>query len=152
MPRVFKTPIPLVAPAMVLFAIVPAAAPRATPPGVVAAPPTVPDITEESPLAFGPPFDMAPTLVPKACLNVESTVTINASIKTCFVFTSIALITASMVSTSDLLPLTIIDRVVFSTVILILLIELMGAAPAPPVEAVLVYKSCKVFLACSGLM
>ena len=57
---------PLVAPAIVLLAIVPAAAPRVTPAGVVAAPPIVPDIREVSQLGFGPPLDMAPTMAPKA--------------------------------------------------------------------------------------
>ena len=72
---------------------------------------------------------IAPTLAPKALAKVEVASTINASIKTCFVFTSISLMTASIVSRSGSWPLTIIDLVVSSTVILKLVIV---AAPSAP--------------------
>ena len=57
-----------------------------------------------------------PNLAPKALSNSESASTIKASIKTCFVLTSISLITLSTTSKSFSLPLTIIDLVVFSSV------------------------------------
>ena len=58
----------------------------------------------------------APNLVPSALSNSESASTIKASIKTCFVLTSISLITLSTTSKSFSLPLTIIDLVVVSSV------------------------------------
>ena len=58
-----------------------------------------------------------PNLVPNACSKVESAYTINASIKTCLVLTSISLITLSTTSKSFSFPLTIMDLVVVSSVI-----------------------------------
>ena len=81
--------------------IVPAAAPNVTPAEVVAAlPPLV--IPEIVVVPFAPLSLtlIAPTRAPNALANFEFAVTINASIKTCLVLTSISLITASMVSKS----------------------------------------------------
>ena len=44
---------------------------------------------------------IAPTLAPKAFANSEVASTINASIRTCFVLTSISLITESITSKSS---------------------------------------------------
>ena len=89
---------------------------------------------------------IAPTLAPNALAKDEVTSTIKASISTCLVFTSISVSTASITSKSGLCPLTIIDRVVSSTVILTLLIV---AAPSAPWIA---NKSSNVALACAGLI
>ena len=61
-------------------------------------------------------FSSNPNLVPNALSKLESASTINASIKTCLVLTSISLITLSTTSKSFSFPRTIIDRVVFSSV------------------------------------
>ena len=70
-----------------------------------------------------------PKYLLKSLANEEVTSTTNASIKTCLVFTSISFITASITSKSSFWPLTIIDRVVSSTVIFKLFIT---AAPSAP--------------------
>ena len=81
----------------------------------------------------------------KSCTNAlsksESASTINASIKTCLVLTSISLIILSTTSKSSSLPLTIIDLVVTSSVICI------GLKPEPPVD---VNNSLIVVFACAG--
>ena len=145
-PNVFIIPIPLVAPIIELFETVPAAALRATPAAVVAAPPTVPVIIVD-PFSAAVPFSViAPILDPNALAKSDVTSTIKASMSTCLVFISISVSTASITSKSGLCPLTMIDRVVSSTVILILLI--VAAPSAPCVEN----KSSKVALACAGLI
>ena len=83
---------------------------------------------------------MPPNLVP-SFFKSEFASTINASIKTCFVLTSISPIILSTTSKSSLLPLTIIDRVVISSVICI------GEKPTSPVE---VNNSLIVVLASAG--
>ena len=55
--------------------------------------------------------------LPGSFSKVEEASTINTSIKTCLVLTSISLITLSTTSKSFSLPLTIIDLVDFSSVI-----------------------------------
>ena len=82
--------------------------------------------------------------MPKACSKSESASTINASIKTCFVLTSISLITLSTTSKSFSLPLTIIDLVVTSSVIWI------GEKEASPLTDV--NNSLIVAFACAGLI
>ena len=57
--------------------------------------------------------------MPNALSKSELASTINASIKTCLVLTSISLIILSTISKSVSFPLTITDLVVFSSVILI---------------------------------
>ena len=55
--------------------------------------------------------------MPRALSKLEPASTINASIKTCFVRTSISPIILSTTSKSSLFPLTIMDLVVTSSVI-----------------------------------
>ena len=118
-------PIPLVAPAALKLKILSAAplpavliaavlAPMSAPEPVAAPtvlPPTVPPALT--------PFLVyaAPNLFPSACSKLDVASTIKASIKTCFVLTSISLMTLSTTSKSFSFPLTIIDLVVFSSVI-----------------------------------
>ena len=129
-----------------LFVTVPAAAPNDIPPGVVAAPPILP-LTTVDPFSPDIPFLLiAPILVPKAFANDEVTSTIKASIKTCFVLTSISSKTFAMTSKSSLCPLTIIDLVVSSIVIFRLDITLAPSAPC------VANKSSKVVFASVGLM
>ena len=84
----------------------------------------------------------APSFVPKALSKFEVASTINASIKTCLVRTSISLITLSTTSKSFSLPLTIMDLVVFSSVICI--------GTKAPLVAVEVNSSVMVALASAG--
>ena len=89
-----------------ILALDPVAAPTELPPTV---PPALVPL-----LVYAPP-----SLLPNAFSNVEDASTINASIKTCLVLTSISLITLSTTSKSFSFPLTIIDLVVTSSVICI---------------------------------
>ena len=59
----------------------------------------------------------APNAFPRALSKLDVASTMKASIKTCLVLTSISLITLSTTSKSFSYPLTIIDLVVFSSVI-----------------------------------
>ena len=141
-PVLFKIPIPLVAPAalVVKSVTVSAVPPIAALPSVIAVfavelAPAIPP-TDSWPLWYAPP-----NLVPSALSKSESASTINASIKTCFVRTSISPIILSTTSKSSLFPLTIIDLVVTSSVICI------GLKEDSPDEA---NNSVMVVLACAG--
>ena len=129
-----------------LFVTVPAAAPNEIPLPTVAVPPIVPDIISEPFSPLVPFLVMAPTLDPKAFWKSEVAVTINASIKTCCVLTSISFSTASITSKSGFLPLTIIDLVIFSSVIWIVLKVLVPSGPWD------LNKFSKVVLASDGLI
>ena len=80
--------------------------------------------------------------MPNALSKSEFASTINASIKTCLVLTSISLITLSTTSKSFSLPLTIIDLVVISSVTVI---GVKVASPLPDEN-----NSSKVAFACEG--
>ena len=121
-PVLLKIPIPLVAPATLKLykpSVLPLPAaliepvPEVIDPSVVPIvdPPTVPPNLSRFPLTKA-----APSLFPSALSKEEVASTINASISTCLVLTSISLITLSTTSKSFALPLTIIDLVVFSSV------------------------------------
>ena len=81
-------------------------------------------------------------MLPKDLSKAEFASTINASINTCLVLTSISLTTLSTTSKSFSLPLTIIDLVVFSSVTCI------GTNEDPP--ALDVNNSVSVALASAG--
>ena len=113
----FSTPSPLV-PTISVLRISPAAAPN-PPASCEVAPKSVGALPVPNPEIVGSPAFVryAPILTPSCLSNSELAVTTYASINTCFVLTSISLITLSTTSKSFSLPLIIIDRVTCSSVI-----------------------------------
>ena len=114
-PVCLKIPIPLVAPTAAKSVKASVALPIAADEAPV---PVEVILLEPVPPILLPFLEYAPpNLVPNARSKVESASTINASIKTCLVLTSISLITLSTTSKSFSFPLTIMDLVVVSSVI-----------------------------------